>query len=251
MARRKKNTSSVKVNFKGVEGRGPTAPEGDHLLEVLEVRNEQAKSSGNDQIVFVTEIADGEHKGAKPMPFYCPLSEESLWKLHALLTAMGVEVPDDEMDLDLSELVGEKFVGVITHDTFNGRKQAKITDFDSAENYEGKGKKDKKKDKKKGADKDDDKKSSKKDKSSKKSKDDDAGDKKKSSKKDKGADKKKDKGKKAKKIAESDVKDMDEDELEKLVDKHDLDVDLDDFPKLKKKIAAVIEALEDKDLLED
>ena len=70
---------------------------------------------------------------------------------------------------------------------------------------------------------------------------------------DKKSDKKADKkgGKKAKKLSRSDVEDMDEDELEELVDKHDLEVDLDKIKKLPKKVAAVIDALEEADLLED
>lgn len=65
---------------------------------------------------------------------------------------------------------------------------------------------------------------------------------------------KKDKGgkkdKKSKKIAGSDVEDMDEDALQELVDEHDLDdVDLDDHKTLRKKVRAVMDALEEKGLL--
>ena len=41
-----------------------------------------------------------------------------------------------------------------------------------------------------------------------------------------------------------DIMDMDEDELEEVVDDHDLDVDLDDFKNIKKKRAAVADAIE-------
>jgi len=69
-------------------------------------------------------------------------------------------------------------------------------------------------------------------------------------KKGKKADKKKS-GKKAKKIAGSDVEDMDEDELEKLVEEHELEVELDEHKTLRKKVRAVLDALEEKDLLEE
>lgn len=254
MARRKANTS-VKVNFKGVESR-KTPPEGDYVVEVLEAVAGKSDNK-NDQIEFTLEIAKGDYKGTK-LWLYCPLLENSLWKLHAFLSALGVEVPEEEMDIDLSELVGKQCVGVITHDTYNGKKRAKMTDFDSIDNYkggdadeDGGNKKKKKKDKKSKSDDGDadNGKKSKKDKG-KKSKDDSDS---KSDKKDKGKkDKKADKGKAKKKVAKSDVEDMDEDELQKLVDKHDLDdVDLDSIKKLGKKRAAVIEALDDADLLDD
>ena len=259
MASRKKKTSSVKVNFKGVESRR-TPPEGDYALEILEANSSQS-SGGNDQIEFILEISRGEYKGTK-LWFYCPLMENSLWKLHAFLTALGEEVPEDEIDIDLDDLVGKEVVGVLTHETYQGRKRAKMTDFDSIDNYDSDKDDDKKSKKSKKSKDDDDEapakgKKSKKDekpkreeKSSKKSKadedDDDDEDEKPKSKKDKGK-----KTEKVKKYSADDIDDMDEDELEAVIKKHKLEVDLDDIKKLSKKQAAVKDALEDEDLLED
>jgi hypothetical protein len=212
MARRKAKSSSVKVNFKGVESR-QTPAEGDYPFKVLEAVS-GTSSNKNEQIEVTAEIFKGDHKGFKGY-IYFPLQENSLWKLHAFLTALGEEVPEDEMDIDLSDLVDKEFVGVLTHETYNGRKRAKLTDFDSIDNYEGA---------------DDDKKSGKGGKGKKgKSKDE------------------------PEKVSRSDVEDMDEDELQELLEQHDLEdeVDLDDYKKLPKKVEAVLEALEEADLLED
>jgi hypothetical protein len=289
---RKKKTGSVKVNFKDVESRR-TPPEGDYPMKVLEATAGKS-STGNDQIEFVCEVSRGEYKGVKAW-LYCPLADNSLWKLHAFLTALGEEVPEDEMDIDLGDLVDKEFVGVLTHETYNGRKRSKLTDFDSIDNYkdadEGKGKKKSKKDD------DEDEPKGKKgkgkkepemvlksavdemdrdeleelieehdledvDPSSKKlKKDDDAlreavlealeekelleDDTKKSKKNDKGG------KKKAKKYDKDEVEDMDEDELQELIDESGIDVDLDDYKKLPKKVAAVIEALEEAELLDE
>lgn len=247
MARRAKS-GAVKVNFKDVESR-KTPPEGDYLMKVLEAKSDKGPSG--DMIVFTAEIAEGEYQGVKAW-LYCPLQDNSLWKLHAFLTALGEEPPADEVELDLSDLVDKEFVGVLTHETYQGKKRAKLTDFDSAENFEreGKGGK-KKKDKDAG-----DKKSKKdKDKKSKADKDDgkskDKSDKKEKSGK-KGDDGKKGgKDKKPKKYAADDVDDMDEDELAAVIKKTGIDVDLDDYKKLSKKVAAVKSALDDADLLDE
>lgn len=289
-AKKSKKTSSVKVNFKNVESRR-TPPEGDYILQVLEAEAGTSSSSGGDQIVFTLEIAKGEFKGQKVW-FYCPLAENSLWKLHAFLTALGVDVPEDETEIDLEELVGLEVVGVLTHETYQGKKRAKMTDFDSVENYKGadsddsddddedekpkKGKKSKKSsdddddedeapkkgrgrkakkpadDEDEDEDDDEDEKPSKKSKSKKpakgksKSDDDDEDDEDEAPKKSKGK-----KAKKPAKVDRDDVEEMDEDELQELIDAHDLDVDLDDFKKIAKKREAVIDALEEEDLLED
>jgi hypothetical protein len=269
---RKKKSSSVKVNFKGVESRR-TPPEGDYKCTVLEAIAGQS-SNKNDQIEIVAEISAGEFKGQK-VYLYCPLQENSLWKLHAFLTALGLDVPEDEMEIDLSELVDEDFLGVITHETYNGKKRAKLTDFDSLENWDGDEADDDddededddtpKKGKKKSKKSDDSKKSKKSKGKSKKKSDDDDDDNddededdepkkgKKSKSKGKSKDKPKKKSKKKKLYDRDDVEDMDEDELEELLEEAGLEdeVDLDDYKKLPKKVAAVIDALEEADLLEE
>ena len=283
-----KSKTQVSVNFKGVESRR-TPPEGDYKCKVLEATN-GTSGAGNDQIEFVAEISSGEYKGQK-LYLYCPLAENSLWKLHAFLTALGVDVPEDEMDIDLADLIDEEFMGVITHETYNGKKRAKLTDFDSLENYKGeddddededdkpkKGKKSKAKSKSDDDDDDDDKPAKgKKAKGKKKPADDDEDDededekpakgKKSKSKKPaddedddddddkpaKGKSKSKDKKSKKKTYDRDEVEDMDEDELQELLEEAGLDdeVDLDDYKKLPKKVAAVIEALEEAELLDD
>jgi len=209
MARAKKKTSA-KVNFKGVESRR-TPAEGDYLCKVLEAKLGES-GKGNEQSEFICEITEGEYKGSK-LYLYCPHGEQSLWKLHAFLTALGVDVPEDEMELEYDEYVDQEFMGVVGHESYNGKKQARLVDFDVAEAWEG--------------EKDSGKKSKK--------------------------DKKGDKSKKAdvEKYDADEVKEMSVKDLAKLIKKHDLDVDLDDFKTDKKKAAAVVSALEDESLIED
>jgi hypothetical protein len=262
MARGKKVTGKagvVSVNFKGVESRR-TPPEGDYPARVVEAKKGKS-GAGNEQIEFVCEISRGEYKGSK-LYLYCPLTENSLWKLHGFLTALGEDVPEDDYDIDLSSLLEKEFVAIVHHETYNGKKQAKMNDFDSLENYSGdlvedeKGGKKKKKDKKGKKDKEagkdkksdskkDDAKSDKKKDDKKKPKDDAKGDKK------KGGKDKTDKKEKVKKYDADDIRAMDAKALKGLIKKHELDVDLTDYKTLKKQAAAVVDALESEDLIED
>lgn len=240
MAPRKK-TGSVRVNFKDVESFN-TPPEGDYRIKVIDAKS-GVSSNKNDQIELVFEIAGGEHKGAKQY-LYCPLQENSLWKLHSVLTSLGIDVPKDDFDIDLPDLIDREMAGVLTHETYNGKKKAKLTDWGPLSDYpdlaEDDGKKSKK-DKKKGKDEKPSKKSSKKEEPV----EDKKADKKKPAKEEKSS--KKDK---VKKVSADDVNDMDEDELGALIKKAKLDVDI-DGKKLKKARAAVIDALETADLLDD
>ena len=138
-------------------------------------------------------------------------SPKALHRLRALLEALGVEVEKGSMDIDTDDLVGRRCMLHTYKDSYTGSDGEKKTtiradDFWPVED----------------------------------SKDDKKG---KSSKKEEAEDT----------YTEADVKDMSRKELTKLIDKHELDVDP-DSRKLRKDdealIEAVLEALEDKDLLE-
>jgi hypothetical protein len=220
--KKNKKGGALKVNFKNVESR-QTPAEGDYLMEVTDATAETA-NSGGDMIKFTAEVVEGKFKGAKAF-LYCPLAETSLWKLAAFLGALGEEVPEDELEIELPELIGKQFIGVLTHEKYNGRNVAKLTDFSSVEDYDGEGAEDEEED----------------DKSSKG---------KKGAKADKG-------GKKSKKtkdepegLTREAAEGMDREEIEEWVGEHELeDFDPDDHKKDKKLVAAFIEALEEADLL--
>lgn len=282
----KKRSSVVKIDMSGVSSSKRVIPDDDYLLRCTEV-NQTESSNGNDQLEFIFEVDDGDFEGAK-MYFYCPLTDNSLWKLHGLLTAMGIDVPDDEMELDTDDCVGEKVMGVIQAETWEGVKRSKMMDFYAVEEKaEPKGKSSKKKSSKDDDDEDDgkakkgkgraskddedeeeltpaqkrkarrdarnakkgeDEDDSKSSKSKRRSRDDDDEDDAKSS---KSKSKAKGKGKAPAKLTADEVQGMDEDELEGVIEKYELEVELDDFKTLRKKAAAVIDALEDADMIEE
>jgi len=299
-----KAKGTVSINFKGVESRR-TPPEGDYVATVLETENTTSAAAGNAQIKWTLEISRGEYKGTKVW-FYTPLAENSLWKLHAWLTAMGEEVPEDEVDIDLDDLVGKELVVVLTHDTYQGKKQAKITDFQSMSDYSGQAEMDEEDDKpatksKKASSKpakaidldeldedelkdmyvekgvgtlkaakklDEDElreaiqehideetaaeaKASKKPTAKGKEKPADEDDEDDEKPRGKARGKPEPKAKKKKTYDADDLDELDEDELQGVIDESGIDVDLDDFKGLKKKLAAVKAALDEDGLLDD
>lgn len=212
MARKAKPKTTVTVGFKGIQSR-QLLPEDDYRVKLTEATMGESKSSGDDQIEWVFEVAEGKLEGNK-LWFYTPLGEKSLWKLHGLLTAMGIDVPDDDLDIDLEQMVedGLELMAVVQHETYDGTKRSKMMDFYPV--------------------------------------DDNTKDEPKGKSKDKGAGKGKKKDE-PKKVAKSDVEDMDRDGLEELITDMDLEVDPDDHKKLPKLLAAVLEELEEKELFEE
>lgn len=269
MAKKPARKSSVSVNFKGVESKRKLVPEGDYPIRVVEAEK-TVSSNDNDQIEFVFEIFDsGVADGAK-LWMYCPLTENSLWKLRSVLECLGVEVPDDELDIELEELVGLSMMGVVTHETYDGTKRAKLVDFFNSETEEEDDEKPapKASSKKKAAKEDDEEESEdeeeetaeerkrrlRRERRAKRKGGDDEEESEDEEEDEKPASKKASskKSSKSKDLVSADaVQEMNEEELEELIEERELEVDLEKFKTLRKKQAAVIDALEDADLLEE
>lgn len=198
-----RSSSVITVDFKGVEGRRQVVPEGDYVLRVDTVTKEPGNAA--DQLVWVFEVDEGDHKGAK-VYHRTSLAPQALWNLRGVLEAMEVEVPDGPLDIDLTELPDSLVGGQIAHEEYQGRPQARIVDFFTLE-------------------------------------DNPPAEEKKEEKGSTGS-RRGGKGEKLEKIKADEVSDMDEDELIEVVKKYKLDVDLDEQKTLRKKVNLVMDALE-------
>lgn len=219
---KKKKKSVIKANFKDVQV-FKLPPEGNYKLRVEEAEMETS-SNDNDMIALTCEVAEGKYEGSKVW-HRLVFSEGSLWRAREALEAMGIEVPDGEMEVDPSELIGCEFGAELLHETYEGKKKAVISEWLLADEVE--------------VDEDD----------SDEDEDEDEEDKPKGKSKKSKASSKKSKKEEPEEDEEDedddiDVSSMDEDELEELIDDKGLDVDLDDYSSIKKKRKAVQEALE-------
>ena len=122
MARRgKKKSTTVSVDFTGVEASGSVA-EGRQKAEVAEVELKESES-GNQYLNWRFKCKGGS------VWHTTSLLPQSLWNLRNLLEAMGQEVAEEEVDLDLSEYTGESLGVEIEHETFEGKKKGVIVDM--------------------------------------------------------------------------------------------------------------------------
>lgn len=216
----KKKSSVVKVDFTGVDLSGGASafhiPEGDYKMKLEKAERSESKA-GNDMIVFTFSGTESKAKG-KRFYLYAPLEPaDLLWKYGQILKALGEEVPDDdELEVDLADLVGREVIGSVLDEDYEGKARSKVQAVMSPDDAE-----------------------------------EDEGDNKKSAAKKKAAPAKNGKAGKAKvvKLDGDEVKAMSEDELVDLVEEHNLEVDLDEHKTLRRKAGAVVEALEEADML--
>lgn len=268
----KKKKKGLKVDFTGTDVR-VLVPEGNYHAKVKEVTLEDGQQA--QYLKWVFELIDADEKvNGQKVYTNTSLAPQALWNLRNLLETMGVETPDDEMELELEEYVGLELIVRIEHEDFEGKMRTRVTDYmplqESAESEEDeasddeeeeetpppkKTKKEEKTGKKKPEpepeeEEDEEEESEEEaeeesDEEEEESEDDDESgedseDEEEESEEEEEA---------AEGISADDVREMDDKELAALVKEHQLPVKLKAIPKASKRIAAVIDALEKAGLL--
>jgi len=226
-ARRKAKDRTVSLDFTDVEsgGGGFKIPEGDYRMAVASVEDTES-DAGNSMFKWTFEGKEGKAKGKKFYLYTVYDPPDSLWKLRSLLEALGVDVPDGPLDLDLDEMADLEIIGSVGDEEYQNKTTSKLQDFSSVDDDAGEEDDEPKKGKRKAK------------------KDDDDGE----------EDEPKKGGKKKSKldaVSSEEVKAMDDDEMADLVERYDLDVELKEHKTPRRKASAIIAALEEKELLGD
>lgn len=121
--RSKAKAGVIKVDFTGVESSGKVE-EGRQLLTVdgtPEVKT--SEGSGNDYINWKFKATGGS------VYHTTSLQPQALWNLRNVLEALGLEVSESAMDLDLSEMDGLTCGGEIEHEVYQGKKKPRLIDL--------------------------------------------------------------------------------------------------------------------------
>ena len=219
-------------------GGGFHIPDGDYLMECTGVEMGESKSSGNEMYTWTFKGKEGKAKG-KQFYLYTPFSEpQHIQKLGKTFEALGIEVPDGEMDyIDSDDVEGVEVVGTVYTDEYQGEKRSKLQMIAPAEEAEETPRRGKKKDEEEEAPRRG---------RSRRAKDEEEEEETTTR---RGRSRGNGKSKRAAKVEEDEIKDMSDDELEDLVGKHDLDVDLSKQKTHTKRVNAVLDAMGEADLL--
>jgi len=223
----KKKSGKIGLDFTGVETR-VLLPENDYLLSVASLEEE------DESVIVGIKVEKGKFEG-KVVKEYFSTKPQALWRFGNFIAACGLEVPNGEIELDVSDFEGVTVMGCCVHEEYEGKTKMRW-DFYGADEDDA-------------ASDDDDEEDEKETKSSKgKSAKKDTKSTKGKSKKDEPAE-----DEAGDKVSKEDVEAMDRDELGDLIDEHGLEVDVNDkkLKKDEKLLAAVLAALEENDLLED
>ena len=130
-SRNGRSSSSVNVDLSGVEVSRKAIPEGTYEVVVNEAKTANSRE-GNPMIAFEFEVAEGAHKGAK-LYENCSLQPQALFKLKSVLLALGMDIPNKAFDLNLRDLVGLTCEVEVGHEVYEGKKRARILQYNDPE----------------------------------------------------------------------------------------------------------------------
>lgn len=123
--KRNKKKNVLKVDFTNVEP-GGKVPEGDYPVVVKEITVEESQS-GNPYLKWVFSVADGRHKG-KQLYHNTSLQPQALFNLRNTLEALGMEVPQKAIQLDLDNLIGLKAAVAVEVEQYQGKERSRVVE---------------------------------------------------------------------------------------------------------------------------
>lgn len=122
MAKRNKKSKAVlKVDFTGVESAG-NVEEGRQIAVVNGVPEIRETQEGNEYINWKLKCPGGT------VYHTTSLQPQALWNLRNTLEAMGLEVPESSLELDLAEYDGMELGVEIEKETYQGKKRPRVID---------------------------------------------------------------------------------------------------------------------------
>ena len=133
--RRGRESSSVNLDLSGVEVSRRAIPEGTYAVVVNKAELTKSRE-GNNMIKMEFEVTEGPHKGAKLFE-NCSLQPQALFKLKSVMLALGMNIPEGSFDLDTNDLVGLNCEVEVGHETYEGKKRARILEYINAEETDG------------------------------------------------------------------------------------------------------------------
>lgn len=126
---------TIEIDMTGVGVGGRLCPEGIHKVQVEDVTPEVSASSEKPYLAWKFRTTNGSYR----LYHNTSLQPQALFNLKQVLIALGVEVPNSVMKLNLDEVVGRECYVEVEHEMYEGKKRARIIDFlakDAVEEFE-------------------------------------------------------------------------------------------------------------------
>jgi hypothetical protein len=117
----------IEINMENVESSTLFEP-GNYRAEVKGV-TEKTSQSGNQMLVWVFKVYDTDSSATCNIYHNTSLQPQALFNLKNVLIALGVDVPNGTMEIDLNDYPGATCGVTLDQETYNQKTKNKITAF--------------------------------------------------------------------------------------------------------------------------
>lgn len=133
---KKKGGRVISVDFKGAgKGGRRKVPDGDYLCIVSEIEEEVGQTSGQPYLNWTFEVKEPERYAGAKLWHNTSLQPQTLFNLRNVLEAMGVEVPDSIVNLNLDDYMGLELGIGVENELYQGEKKPRPIEFFTTEEY--------------------------------------------------------------------------------------------------------------------
>lgn len=118
-----RNKYLIEVDMRGISS-GGICPEGIHRVKVHKITREISERSAKPYLAWEFRTSNGY-----TLYHNTSLQPQALFSLKNVLLALGYEVPDAVLRLDLRDLKGREAYVEVMHEVYGGKKRARIVQF--------------------------------------------------------------------------------------------------------------------------
>lgn len=118
-----RNKYLIEVDMRGISS-GGICPEGIHRVKVHKITREISERSAKPYLAWEFRTSNGY-----TLYHNTSLQPQALFSLKNVLLALGYEVPDAVLRLDLRDLKGREAYVEVMHEVYEGKKRARIVQF--------------------------------------------------------------------------------------------------------------------------
>lgn len=126
---------TIRVDFTGASEGFTPLEAGPYPAKVSKVELSETKgNSGYHSLIFEWKII-GTNRTIK-FDYYS-LSPQALWRLKQVLTALGIDVPEGEFEVEPSDIVNSEATLILKIEEYNGRENNKVELVKPADGFSG------------------------------------------------------------------------------------------------------------------
>lgn len=104
---------------------GVLVPKGTYAAQVISVRSDISRSSGNPTLIWDFQLLEGEARGEQ-ITMWTSRVPKAIWKLASVLRALGFQATNNKFVFQPAQAIGRRAMVEIVVEPYEGQMQSKV-----------------------------------------------------------------------------------------------------------------------------